>query len=104
MMSDTFMIALLMSLVCVSCASSDVRKPEQEGAAAVRAQMEVRAALLDEEEVAAAPVRVEYEAGRLRLSGFVESEAEKQRAGEVAKRAVPNVEVVNDLRVWRSSK
>ncbi|MEX2495859.1 MAG: BON domain-containing protein [Woeseia sp.] len=97
-------ITLLASLVCSSCAISDVQKPEEEDDDAVRAQMQVKAALLEAEQVAAAPVRVEYESGRVRLTGFVETEAEKKRAGEVAKRAVPDVEVVNDLRVWRPSE
>lgn len=99
-----YMIRLLAFLVCSSCATSEVQKPEEDDAAAVRAQMEVKAALLDEEQVAAAPVRVEYESGSVRLTGFVETEDEKQRAGEVAKRAVPDVEVINDLRVWRPSE
>lgn len=102
MSHEKYMIGLLVALVvCNSCATSDVQKPEEEDAAAVRAQMEVKAALLDEERVAAAPIRVEYESGSVRLTGFVETEAEKQRAAEVAKRAVPDLEVINDLRVWR---
>jgi osmotically-inducible protein OsmY len=98
------MIRLLAFLVCSSCATSEVQTPEEDDAAAVRAQMEVKVALLDEEQVAAAPVRVEYESGSVRLTGFVETEDERQRAGEVAKRAVPDVEVINDLRVWRPSE
>lgn len=101
---EKHMITLLALLVCSSCATSDVQEPEKDDAAAVRAQMEVKAALLDEEQVAAAPVRVEYEQGSVRLTGFVETEAEKRRAGEVAKNAVPDVEVINDLRVWRPSE
>ena len=89
--------------VCAGCATSDVRKPEEEDAAAVRAQMEVKAALLDDERVAAAPIRVEYEADGVRLIGFVETEAEKERAVETARRAVPDLEIIDDLRVWRAS-
>lgn len=94
-------LGLLALVVCGSCATSDVQKPEEEDAAAVRAQMDVKAALLDEKRVAAAPIRVEYEPGSVRLTGFVETEAEKHRATEAAKRAVPDLEVINDLRVWR---
>lgn len=96
--------ALLALQVCSSCATSDVPKPQEEDVAAVRAQMEVKAALLDADEVAAAPIRVEYESGRVRLTGYVETDAEKQRAAEVAKRAVPDVEVMNGLRIWRPSQ
>ncbi len=97
-------IALPVLLVCCSCATSSVQEPEQEDAAEVRAEMQIKAALLDEEQVAAAPVRVEYEAGSVRLTGFVETEAEKRRAGEVARRTLPDVEVINNLRVWRPSE
>jgi osmotically-inducible protein OsmY len=98
-------IALLALLqVCSACSipGAGVNSPaaEEEAAAAVRAQMTVKTALVSASEVAAAPIRVQFEQDRVRLSGFVESEAEKQKAGDVARRAVPDLEVINDLRVW----
>lgn len=103
MIHEKYLAPLLVLLLCHGCATTDVQKPEEESAAEVRAQMTVKAALLDDEHVAAAPIRVDYESGRVRLSGFVETEDEKQRAGEVATRAAPDLEIVNDLRVWRPS-
>jgi osmotically-inducible protein OsmY len=98
-------IALLVLLqVCSACSmlGAGLTSPaaEEEAAAAVRAQMSVKTALIDVAEVAAAPIRVQSEHDRVRLSGFVESEAEKRRAGDVARQAVPGLEVINDLRVW----
>lgn len=91
--------ALPVLALCCSCAPSAERQPEP--ARAVQAQMAVKAALLEAEQVAAAPVRVEYEPGRVRLSGFVETEAEKARAADAARNAVPDLEIVNELQVWR---
>jgi hypothetical protein len=90
-------IALLVLLqVCSACSmlGAGLTSPaaEEEAAAAVRAQMSVKTALID--------VAVQSEHDRVRLSGFVESEAEKRRAGDVARQAVPGLEVINDLRVW----
>lgn len=98
-------IALLVCLLlCSSCSllGAGVSSPaaEEEPAAAVRAQMSVKTALVAAEGVAAAPIRVQFEQNRVRLSGFVESAAEKERAGEVARQAVPGLEVINDLQVW----
>lgn len=94
--------ALAALALCCSCAPWAEREPEP--ARAVRAQMDVKAALLEAEQVAAAPVRVEYESGRIRLTGFVETEAEKARAADAARGAVPDLEVANELQVWRAGE
>jgi osmotically-inducible protein OsmY len=95
--------SLALLQVCSACSMlGGVSSPaaEEEAAAAVRAQMSVKTALVEASEVAAAPIRVQFEQDQVRLSGFVESEAEKQRAGDVARQAAPDLEVINDLRVW----
>ena len=87
--------------ICGACATVELQDREAEAAAAVQAQMSVKAALLEDGRVAAAPIRVEYHGKRLRLSGYVESEAERRRAAEVAREAVPDLEIINDLTVWQ---
>ena len=94
----------LLVLLCTGCLSQEVQEREPEEAAAVRAQMDVRTALLEDEQVSAAPVRVEYAPGILRLEGYVETEAERERAGEIAANARPNLEVINNLEVWQWSE
>lgn len=44
----------------------------------------VKAELIEDETLDAAAIRVVSEAGRVSLDGFVDSEAQKQRAGELA--------------------
>lgn len=92
--------AALMALLLAACAGVEVRQPEPEGAAEVRAQMQVKAALLESGEVAAAPIRVEYQGDSLILRGFVESADERRLAEEIAREAQPGREVVNELEVW----
>lgn len=92
----------LVLLACSSCATST--SPQPEPARSVQTQMQVKTALLEADRVAAAPIRVEYRAGRLVLSGFVETEGERVRAAATARRALPGVAVVNNLQVWRSGE
>ena len=94
----------LAPFLLAACASVEVRQPEPEAAAEVRAQMQVKAALLESGEVAAAPIRVEYEGGSLILRGFVESAAEQRRAEAIAREAQPGVEIVNELEVWGAQR
>lgn len=68
--------------------------------AEVRAEMAIKAALLDDAAVAAAPVRVQYDGGTIRLMGVVESESERRRAARIARRVVPDLTVINELVVW----
>lgn len=84
------------------CASLEVQEEDPEEAAAVRAQVTVTTALLEAEEVNAAPVRVEYADGTVRLTGFVETEAERRDAGAIAREALPDHEIINALEVWGS--
>ncbi|MEX0617932.1 MAG: BON domain-containing protein [Pseudohongiellaceae bacterium] len=81
--------------------TGDEREPED--ALTVEAQMTVKAALLEDGRVAAAPVRVTYEGGTVRLQGFVETEEERRQAAEIAQRALPELNIVNELQVWRPS-
>lgn len=92
---------LLAALTCTACASLEISDRAPEPAPEVQAQMQVKAALLEDSRVAAAPIRVEQRGNRLRLSGFVGTEAARRRAAEVAAQAVPDLEIINDLEVWR---
>lgn len=82
-----------------ACVGFQDSAPEPEPV--VRVEMAVKRALLDDGEVAAAPIRVSYEAGVLRLGGFVESAAERARAERIAARAAPGARIVNALEIWR---
>lgn len=84
------------------CAAFEVEDPAEadEDQATATSQLSVKTALLRAEDLDAAPIRVEYVEGVVYLKGFVETEPERQRALEVAREALPEVEFVNELRVW----
>lgn len=93
---------VLVVLAAAGCGFLEVQEKEPQSSTAVRAEMTVKEALLEAEGVAAAPVRVEYEEGTVRLSGFVESEEERRRVEEIARQALPDLEIINGLEVWKS--
>lgn len=102
MLAPERLVLLVLVHVCSACTMVGTQSPPpavEEDAAAVRAQMSVKTALVSEPKVAAAPIRVQFEKGSVVLTGFVESEAEKDKAGEIARQAVPDLEIINDLQV-----
>ena len=66
----------------VGCAGAFTKTGEALDDTAVTAK--VKAAMVKDKEVSAGNVSVETVKGEVRLSGFVKSDAEKQRAGQIA--------------------
>lgn len=92
------------SILCSGCATLDIGgEQKQESAVAVETEMAVKAALLEDEQVAAAPIRIQFERGAVRLVGFVETQEERQRVMEIAKQTLPDFEIINELEVWDAS-
>jgi hyperosmotically inducible protein len=61
--------------------------------------MKVKAALIENEQLSAAAITVEASNNRIRLSGFVETDSQRQLASEVASQVPGVTEVTNDIEV-----
>jgi hyperosmotically inducible periplasmic protein len=100
-MKRTFWTASALALMyaLAGCTSTPTEKPASEVVDDAAITGKVKTALTDDETTKARDIKVETYKGVVQLSGFVDSNAEKQRAGEVA-RAVGGVkEVRNDIEV-----
>jgi osmotically-inducible protein OsmY len=61
--------------------------------------MKVKAALIDTSQLSAAAIEVAVSHGQVRLSGFAETAAQRQLAGDVASRVSGVKNVINDIEV-----
>jgi osmotically-inducible protein OsmY len=66
-------------------------KPEED----IKIEMSIKSKLLQEDDLNAASIHVEAKGGVIQLSGFVETESQRQRATTVARR-VPGVHQVHN--------
>lgn len=94
---------LLCALLVSACGVAKLQERTPESAMAVDAQMTVKSALVTDDRVAAAPVRVEYREGEVLLQGFVGSEQERDLAEQIAQEAVPDLKITNELRIAGSN-
>ncbi len=90
---------VVLSLILTSSACSTVtREIEQVDKQSAQRTTEVKSALIASDEVDAAAIRVSVQAdGSLLLSGFVETEAERQAAIKAARDALQGGQVVDQL-------
>lgn len=90
---------VVLSLILTSSACSTVtREIEQVDKQTAERTTEVKSALIASEEVDAAAIRVSVQDdGSLLLSGFVESEAERQAAMKAARDVLRGGRVINQL-------
>lgn len=61
--------------------------------------MKVKAALIENPQLRAAAIEVEASHSRIRLSGFVETDSQRQLAGNVASQVDGVTAVINDIEV-----
>lgn len=99
-MSGRFSMFLILATASLAgCASpwgnEGAQLSEQDTASAV----EIKAALIEELELAGTAIDVQFESGRVILSGFVETESEREEAANIARRQDHVNEVVNEITV-----
>jgi osmotically-inducible protein OsmY len=97
----TLVFAFLLASVMIGCANTGSGRTETAGEAVDDAVLttKVKAAIFNEPSLKVTQIGVETYKGQVQLSGFVNSQAEVARAGEVA-RSVNGVRTVkNDLRL-----
>jgi hypothetical protein len=95
-------LSLLLVVVTLSgCAGlfSSRGGVEEEPREDVVMAMKVKAALIENEQLSAAAITVEASNNRIRLSGFVETDSQRQLASEVASQVPGVTEVTNDIEV-----
>ncbi len=73
--------------------------PAQPSAQGTTEAMRIKAAFLEAPDLAGAAIDVEFDAGRVVLSGFVETQAQRHRAGTIASGKEGVEEVVNRIEV-----
>lgn len=74
---------LIISLVLAGCASLNQEIiPEPKDDAIIATQ--IKAGLIDASELDAAAIQVEVDQGKIMLTGFVETDAQKQQAANIA--------------------
>ncbi len=94
--SRVLLLILLLSLLGGCAAISPADKTEEQ-TNDVKLTMEVKAALIETSDLAAAAIEVDTFKGVVQLNGFVETASQRQRAGTVASE-VPGVQrVTNNL-------
>ena len=92
---------LLTLLALSSCASlfGDADGVKEKPREDVIMAMKVKSELIETSKLSAAAIEVEASHGRIRLSGFVESDSQRQLARDVASRVNGVKEVINDIEV-----
>lgn len=90
-------IYLLILFTLSGCAGLFTHKPliTKEKQEDITLAMEAKARLIETKELSAAAIHVEASSGVVILSGFVETESQRQLAGSVTKK-VPNVKRVDN--------
>ena len=99
----TTCLALLLgtgaTLVSTGCAGTSTKESTGEYIDNSAITAKVKSALVSDDVVKAREINVESFRGKVQLSGFVSTEAEKDRAGRVAKGVVGVTEVENNIQV-----
>jgi osmotically-inducible protein OsmY len=94
-----FFLTVLLALFMVGCASTDTQESFGEYVDDTVITTKVKAALFNEPTLSGFEVNVETFKGRVQLSGFVSSQADINRAVEIARGVEGVTEVKNDMRV-----
>lgn len=94
---ERLLLGIGLATLLSACDSLGLQEREPESSAAVEAQMSVKSALVADDRVAAAPIRVEYREGEVLLQGFVADEEERRLAEEIARETVPDLTIINEL-------
>lgn len=92
-------VSLLVLNGCGVFGSKDVAR--EEGSPEVVLDMKVKQALIKELDNEAAAIKVESANGAVKLTGFAESEKQKQKAGQVAAKVAGVNQVDNQITVKR---
>jgi len=94
----TFLSTILL-LTAVACAPTPTREGTGEYVDDSVITTKVKAEILEEPGLKSMEINVETFKGTVQLSGFVKTEAEKARAGEVARKVKGVSSVKNDIRL-----
>jgi osmotically-inducible protein OsmY len=97
--SPAFFLTVLLALFMVGCASTDTQESFGEYVDDTVITTKVKAALFNDPTLSGFEVNVETFKGRVQLSGFVSSQADINRAVEIARGVEGVTEVKNDMRV-----
>lgn len=96
---NTWLVLLLVTLFLTGCAgflaNESAELSNQDTPEAVR----ITAALLDEPGLAGSAIDVQFEKGRVTLSGFVETQEQRQSAEQIARRQEGVTEVINNIEI-----
>lgn len=101
-MKPLFNTALILSLslaACVPMQEKDREKEQSEASALGSKAMQVKTQLINQAPTAAAAVQVKQRGGKLVLTGFADSEAQKRQLEQIARQAAGGQAVVNELQV-----
>lgn len=85
------------AVLAIGCASTPTQQSVGEYASNTVLEGRVKSSLLADPETSGLAIKVESFKNAVQLSGFVESEQEKQRAGEVVSNTTGVDQVFNDL-------
>jgi osmotically-inducible protein OsmY len=94
-----FFVAVLLALLMVGCASTDTQESFGEYVDDTVITTKVKAALFNDPTLSGFEVNVETFKGRVQLSGFVSSQADINRAVEIARGVEGVTAVKNDMRI-----
>lgn len=90
-----FLVTLLLTGCAGFLANESAELSSQDAPEAVR----ITAALLDEPGLAGSAIDVQFEKGRVTLSGFVETQEQRQRAEQIARQQEGVTEVINNIEI-----
>ena len=94
-----FFLTVLLARFMVGCASTDTQESFGEYVDDTVITTKVKAALFNDPTLSGFEINVETFKGRVQLSGFVSSQADINRAVEIARGVEGVTEVKNDMRV-----
>lgn len=88
------LVALILTSGCQSLWSVESSQPAAQGTVEA---LRIKALFLEEPDLAGSALHVEFDAGRIVLSGFVERQDQRQRAEDIAAAQDDVDEVVNQI-------
>ena len=94
---STALLAAALSVFAVGCQSTPTQASAGEYMEDTALTAKVKAALLKDEQVSGLAINVETFKGRVQLSGFAKTEAERKRAHDIAHGVEGVTSVVNDV-------
>lgn len=96
---NKFLQLLVLTLLIASCAGFLGEEPAGWDQQATPEAVRIKALLMEASDLEGSAIAVEYQQGVVKLGGFVATEKQRSRAGDIAREQESVAEVINNIEV-----